>query len=121
MSSEPTSRAGVAPLTEERRQKRRARIRQNVRVRPSEPMMTDFDEVRPTINVSREGLYFATERRAYRKDLRLFVTLPYEQHHGAFNCEYLGRVVRVDPLPDERVGVAVHLLMTINLQGSGGK
>lgn len=121
MNPEPTSHARLAPLIEERRQKRRARIRQPVRVRPSEPMAIDFDEVCPTINVSREGLYFSTERRAYRKDLRLFVTCPYNQHQGAFNCEYVGTVVRVDPLPHDRVGVAVHLLMTINLQGSNGR
>lgn len=112
-------RATVAPLPD-RRDKRRARIAQPVRVRPSEPIPNGFDEVRATINVCRNGLYFDTERNSYEPGMRLFITFPYHQEASAINLEYIGRVVRVDKLASGRAGVAVHLLMTCNLQGGNG-
>lgn len=111
-------RATVAPLPD-RRDKRRARIAQPVRVRPSEPMQNGFDEVRATINVCRNGLYFDTERDSYKPGMRLFITFPFHRDASAINLEYIGRVVRLDRLANGRVGVAVHLLMTCNLQGGG--
>jgi hypothetical protein len=30
------------------------------------------------------------------------------------NCEYVAEVVRVEDLPNNRYGVALHLLMTVN-------
>ena len=88
---------------------------QKVRVRPSEPRGNDFDEVVDTLNVCRNGVYFASERASYQKDMRLFVTYPYDIGHGAINQEYLGLVVRIDQLPDGRRGIAVELKMKINL------
>jgi hypothetical protein len=114
-----TLRATVTPLppaTDERRRKRRARVAQPVRVRPSEPIANDFDEVRATLNVCRDGIYFDTERDTYSKGMRLFITFPYHRDPNAINLEYIGQVVRLDRLPDGRQGVAVHLLMTINLK-----
>lgn len=98
-----------------RRRKHRAKIAQQVRVRPSEPRGDDFDEVLDTINVCRDGVYFATERSSYTKGMRLFITYPYSTGHGAINQEYVGEVVRVDRLPGERSAVAVHLKMKLNL------
>jgi hypothetical protein len=113
-------RATIVPLPDsDRRDKRRARIAQPVRVRPSMPGGVDFDEVHATINVSRHGLYFPTTRDTYKKGLRLFITLPFHDDPNAINLEYIGEVVRVDRLPDGKFGVAVHLLMTVNLQSSG--
>ena len=108
--------ATVAQLPD-RRVKRRASISQPVRARPSEPIANGFDEVRGTINVCRDGLYFDTELDTYKPGMRLFITFPFYADHNAINLEYIGRVVRLDPRPDGRVGVAVHLLMTCNLQG----
>ena len=119
-------RAKVAPLpsaADERRRKRRAKIAQPLRVRPSEPIDGQFDDVHATLNVCRHGLYFATTRNIYRKHMRLFVTFPYHEHENAINLEYIGEVVRVDRLPDGTFGVAVHLQTTINLQAqsTGGR
>lgn len=112
--------ATVVQLPEaDRRGKRRARIAQPVRVRPSEPFDNQFDEVKATINVCRNGVYFSTERDSYTKGLRLFITFPYHNDPSAINLEYIGKVVRVDALPNGKFGVAVHLLMTVNLKGSG--
>jgi hypothetical protein len=99
----------------ERRGKGRAKLARKVRVRPSEPHGEDFDEVVETLNVCRTGIYFASSRASYKKELRLFVTYPYDTEHGAINQEYLGRVVRIDELPDGRRGIAVHLQMKLNL------
>lgn len=110
-------RATIAPLPDERRRKRRSRVSTPVRVRPSEPIPNGFDEVRVTINICRDGLYFDTDHQGYRKGLRLFITLPFEEGPNAMSLEYIGEVVRVDRLPDGRHGVAVHLKMTVNLHG----
>ena len=98
----------------DRRNKRRAQISQKLRVRPSEPAQ-NFDEVQSTINACRDGLYFSTELKEYRKEMRLFVTFPYSDAPGAVNMEYIGRVVRIDPLPRNRFGIAVQLVMSMNL------
>jgi hypothetical protein len=47
--------------------------------------------------------------------MRLFVTFPHSDAPGAVNMEYIGRVVRIDPLPRNRLGVAVQLVMSMNL------
>jgi hypothetical protein len=99
----------------ERRGKGRAKLVQKLRVRPSEPRGIDFDEVVETTNVCRTGVYFLTRRASYQKEMRLFVTYPYSTEHGAINQEYLGRVVRIDQLPDGQRGIAIHLQMKINL------
>lgn len=115
-----TVRATVASLpsakADDRRGKRRAKISQPVRVRPSEPIANGFDEVLATIDMCRDGIYFATARDSYHKHLRLFITLPYHDHPGAIHLEYIGEVVRVDRLPDGKFGVAVHLLMSMSLK-----
>ena len=108
--------ATVAALPDsERRKKGRAKISQPVRVRPSEPHGNDFDEVRVSINVCRNGIYFPSGRDSYYKGMRVFVTFPYSDGPGAINREYIGVVVRIDKLTHHRNGIAVHLLMRINL------
>lgn len=110
-----TTHATVTKLPD-RRNKRRVRISQPVRVRPSEPYGQQFDEVLVTINVCRDGLYFATREKTYEAGTRLFITFPYSDEPGAVNLEYLGRVVRVDKLPRGQFGIAVHLSMSVNLK-----
>ncbi len=110
-----TAHATVAQLPD-RRNKRRVKISQPVRVRPSEPHGQQFDEVLVTINVCRDGLYFATREKTYQVGTRLFITFPYSDDPTAVNLEYLGRVVRVDKLPRGQFGIAVHLAMSVNLK-----
>ena len=104
----------------ERRNKRRVRVEQPVRVRPSEPIGAGFDEVLATMNVCRDGIYFPTTLTTYRKGLRVFVTFPYSEMPGAINLEYIGEVVRMDKLTHGRWGVAVHLKSTMNSVSSQG-
>lgn len=111
--------ARVGPLAHgERRRGRRVKVSHPVRLRPSDPSVKHFEEVRLTFNASCDGLYFTTRHKSYYKGMRLFVTFPYSSVE-ALNCEYLGYVVRIDQLTDGRLGVAVQLLSTINLAALG--
>ncbi len=108
------------PSTEQRRY-RRAKIAKPLRVRPSEPRDEHFEEHLASVNASRGGIYFTTRRATYYPGMRLFVTFPFGSAQGQMDCEYVGRVVRVEPLPSDRFGIAVELLMTLNMQTTAGR
>lgn len=117
-SSNPLS-AGTVTITTfegERRRTDRVELSHPVRVRPSSPQDGSFDEVCTTLNASRDGLYFSTERTEYRVGLSILVTFPYSNVPGARNVDFVGQVVRVDQLPNGRFGVAVDLLTTVLLK-----
>jgi hypothetical protein len=101
------------PTDQERRQKTRSRIPRMIRVRPSEPTLENFDEILPTINASRNSVYFVPQNAIFEPNMRVFVTFPYASDPGSINQEFLGQVTRVDQLPGNKQGVAVHLLMPI--------
>lgn len=52
--------------------------------------------------------------------MRVFVTFPFSSLHDPMNCEYVAEVVRVEKLPNSKVGIAVQLMMTVNY-GSGSR
>jgi len=97
-----------------KRRRRRCKISKPIRVRPSSPGDRQFDEVRLTVSVSPDGLYFTTRREFYYKGMRVFVTFPYYASADASSGEYMGEVVTVDSLSAHRRGVAVRFLATIN-------
>ena len=97
-----------------KRRRRRCKISKPIRVRPSSPGDRQFDEVRLTVSVSPDGLYFTTWRDFYYKGMRVFVTFPYYSPPDASRGEYIGEVVTVDSLSAHRRGVAVRFLATIN-------
>jgi len=101
------------PSSQERRHKTRNKIPRMIRVRPSEPTPEEFDEILPTINASRNSVYFVPQNGIFELNMRVFVTYPYSTGHGSINQEFLGTVTRVDKLPGNKQGVAVHLLMPI--------
>jgi hypothetical protein len=101
----------------ERRRKARLRLPQTVRVRPSDPHLHDFDEILPTLNASRDSVYFVSKNVCYTEGMRLFVTYTYSDAPGSLNREYLGKVIRVDELGHGRRGVAVEILMPIYVGG----
>jgi hypothetical protein len=45
--------------------------------------------------------------------MRVFVTFPYTRAHDPMSSEYLAEVSRVENLPHQRFGIAVHLLMSV--------
>jgi hypothetical protein len=101
------------PSSQERRKKIRTRIPRMIRVRPSEPTLEEFDEILPTINASRNSVYFVPQNGIFAPNMRVFVTYPYASDPGSINQEFLGTVTRVDKLPGDKQGVAVELLMPI--------
>lgn len=98
----------------EKRRSCRAKVTQPLRVRPSEPRDEHFDEVPVSVNVSRDGIYFVSRRSSYYLGMRLFITFPYVSLNDPTNCEYVGEVVRVEKLPNNRFGIAVHFALTLN-------
>jgi hypothetical protein len=106
-------------LWPEKRRSRRAKIARSLRVRPSDPRDEHFEDLAVSINASKEGVLFATRRTNYYLGMRVFVTFPYGSPHDPMNCEYLAQVVRVDRLPNNKFGVAVNLLMTVNYNAAG--
>jgi len=101
--------------TEERRRKGRLKVPRVVRVRPSEPGLTDFDEILPTQNAALDSVYFVSKNRRYKEGLRVFITFPYSDSPGSINQESLGKVVRVEELDHGRRGIAVQILMPLYL------
>ncbi len=53
--------------------------------------------------------------------MRVFVTLPFGSAQDPMNCEYIGQVVRIESLPNGKVGIAVHLKMMMNFDSSSLK
>ncbi len=105
----------------EQRRSRRAKIAKPLRVRPSEPRDEHFEDLIVSLNASRDGVYFTTRRANYYKGMRVFVTFPFVSPHDPMNCEYVGEVVRVETLPKDKFGVAVHLLMTLNIASTSSR
>lgn len=103
---------------EHKRSCRRAKIARPVRVRPSEPRDEHFEDLPVSVNASKEGIYFMTRREAYYVGMRVFVTFPFSSPYDPLNCEYLAEVVRVEKLENSKLGVAVHLKMTVNYTGT---
>lgn len=83
---------------------------QPLKVRPTDPHGEGFEDMSTTKNVSKEGIYFLTPRKAYVEGMRLFVTLPYHGLGDMRNHEYVGQVLRVDASGEGQWGVAVQLL-----------
>jgi hypothetical protein len=99
--------------TEERRRKGRLKLPRVVRVRPSEPGLTDFDDILPTQNAAQDSVYFISKNRKYKEGLRVFITYPYTDAPGSINRESLGKVVRIEELDHGRRGIVVQILMPL--------
>lgn len=91
----------------ERRRRKRVRVSAQVRVRATDPRAEDFTEVAMTVDVSRDGILFSTERRDFWKGMSIGVTFPFSTAPGALNSEEPAEVVRTVELGDNRLGVGV--------------
>jgi hypothetical protein len=100
----------------ERRGSRRCRITQLMRIRPSDPNLEHFEDMRGTTSVSRSGVYFQSSEVGYEVGMRLFVTMPFSQDPAAMNREYLAEVVRRDILPTGMYGIGFKILMEMGIQ-----
>jgi hypothetical protein len=119
MTKKPTTEAPKqAAAQTERRGKRRCRITQLMRIRPSDPKKPHFEDLRGSVSVSRSGVYFQSSEPGYEVGLRLFVTMPYSNDPASMNREYLAEVVRRDVLPTGMFGIGIKILMEMGFQHS---
>ncbi len=108
-NSPTVERAVISPLPpKERRRTRRVKILKPARVRPADPQYKE--EVRTTLNATRDGLYFTTWAEHYYVGMRVCATFPYASV-DVCNSEYLGEVVRIGRLEDGSLGIAVRILL----------
>src|SRR5215472_11581932 len=115
----PTGATPKQPYSNtERRGTRRCKITQLMRIRPSDPSKTHFDDMRGSVSVSRSGVYFQSSEAGYEVGMRLFVTMPYSNNPAALNREYLAEVVRRDTLPTGMFGIGIKILMEMGIQHS---
>lgn len=101
----------------ERRTSRRCKMKQLMRIRPSDPAREPFEDLRGTQSVSKNGVYFQTSEPGYELGMRVFVTLPYF-HNSSTNREYLAEVVRKAPLANGMTGIGLKLLLELGPQHS---
>src|SRR5437588_13131653 len=94
----------------ERRRRARLKLPQVVRVRPSDAHL-NFDDILPTLNATRDSVYFASKNTTYVEGMRVFITFAYSDATGSLNRESLGQVVRVDDLGQGRRGIGVPILL----------
>jgi hypothetical protein len=92
----------------ERRQTQRESRSEAVLICPCDPQYPE--EVCTTLNVSRNGLYFATTAEHYFPGMNVIVTLDFRSD-DATRQEYIGDVVRLERLEDRKWGVAIRILM----------
>src|SRR5213595_4362525 len=115
----PTGTSSKPPLSRmERRGTRRCKITQLMRIRPSDPEKTHFEDLRGSMSVSRSGVYFQSSEPGYEVGLRLFVTMPYSNDLASLNREYLAEVVRRDALPTGMFGIGIKILVEMGIQHS---
>ena len=89
----------------------RETLSEPVLIRPCDPQYPE--EICTTANVSRSGLYFVTSTKHYDVGMNVIVMLnfgPDDPRHR----EQIGDVVRVERLGENRLGVAVRILMHNN-------
>jgi hypothetical protein len=91
---------------EDRRISSRTKQSETVRIRPAESKYPD--EIRTTLNVSWDGLYFATSIGHYFPGMVVYIARDYRTNEPT-RKEEQGSVMRVDKLREGRWGIAVHL------------
>jgi hypothetical protein len=111
-----TASATVATKAE-RRASRRCKITQLMRLRPSDPEKPQFDDIRGSLSVSRNGIFFQTSETGYEVGMRLFITMPYAQSVSSMSRDYLAEVVRKVDLPNGLTGIGFKILMELANHG----
>jgi hypothetical protein len=113
----PTGNSSKPPYSRtERRGSRRCKITQLMRIRPSDPNIDHFEDLRGTVSVSRSGVFFQSSEPGYEVGMRLFVTMPYSKDPASMAREYLAEVVRRDILPTGMFGIGFKILMEMGIQ-----
>lgn len=119
-SAEAKAAAAENAAQVERRHRKRAKISAQVHVR-AVGSPDPFQEVCKSIDVSRDGLLFATTHGGYWKGQILDVTFPYSNAAAALNAGQRAEVVRVAEQDGGNYGVAVHFAASKAAQKNGNK
>lgn len=107
-SESASATPGHAPAASERRRTRRLKLAQAVRVCPADPRYEE--EVRATVNFSRDGLYFTTSSQHYYVGMHVDLVFPYREGDPVVRTS-VGCVVRLDRRAGDRWGVAIKFLL----------
>jgi hypothetical protein len=102
-----------API-KNRRRTPRAKLSLPFRIRFFDPNCPE--EIGKTSDVSREGLYFETSARGYLEQYfqnRKVGVIRNFQSWELMHLEETGQIMRVDDLPDGKLGVAIHILARV--------
>ena len=91
----------------ERRRRKRVKVSAQIRVRATDAKVDAFTEIATSVDVSRDGILFATDRRDFWKGMSVGVTFPFSSAPNALNAEEPAEVVRTLELPDNKLGVAI--------------
>jgi hypothetical protein len=118
MTKKLTTGGSSRSSSKERRGSRRCKITQLMRIRPSDPNVEHFEDLRGSASVSRSGVYFQSSEPCYEVGMRLFVTMPFSQDPASMSREYLAEVVRRDVLPTSMFGIGIKILMEMGIQHS---
>ncbi len=94
---------------QERRARERLKVSVPVHIRSIDPSEHAILEAATTLDVNRHGLCFSTSRDHYQVGMSLCLTFPYSSP-VTVRREFMGKVVRVDSLPNGRRSVAVQFL-----------
>jgi CheY-like chemotaxis protein len=92
----------------DRRRRRRAMISAPIRVRAAD-LTEGPEEVSTTLDVSRNGVLFASSLTTFVAGMEVAVAFPYTESPQVLPAEQPGRIVRVDQMPDGRCSVAIAL------------
>jgi CheY-like chemotaxis protein len=100
---------GPSDVPGDRRKRRRALISAPIRVRAVHVTQGGPDEISTTLDVSRNGVLFATSLPTFAAGMEVAVTFPYAGSPLIPRSEQSGRVVRVSEMLDNRRSVAIAL------------
>src|SRR5258708_15976982 len=89
----------IRPTSQERRRKIRTKVPRMIRVRPSEPTLEEFDEILPTLNASRNSVYFVPQNGIFAANMREFVTYPYASDPCSLNQAFPPKLTRFHNFP----------------------
>jgi hypothetical protein len=111
--SRPLKTKEALACQEDRREAPRSQRGNLVYLQSAHSQGEEFEEIRTLHNHSESGFYFITERTSYVPGMQLHV-IPAVT---SLNLEFVGEVVRVEPLPAGEYGIAVKLLRRRDLTG----
>jgi hypothetical protein len=105
-----TSNSAIIPPTKHADRRRNCRATKPMPVRIRFAGTVAHEEIRPTLNVSRDGIYFSTSAKHYEHGMPLRVSF-LQGPQEPCRSDYAGEVVRIEQFSHDCVGIAVRLFL----------